>query len=313
MTLGSGIESDLIIDIAFWVISASTIIAAVAVVQLRDLFRAALFLVVAFFGVAGMFILLRAEFLAVVQVLIYVGAISVLIIFAVLMTRDVEEGNPSNRLRIPAGVLAVLFFVATAFVAVNSEWDLIDDAMLQLDTVPQIAQAGGQMDDGPAKDSGYEIVDLYIGQTSSFVKQTGETAAIEAMHREGVMSSVMVLPAPSPMGGLTRIDPSAPRRLEAGEELTLADLAVNSELTSLDDRARPDASASSERKPLSDETVQEVERVFSNTVPYIAGLLLRDFVLAFEVASVLLLGAIIGALALVREQQGGGGGVGDAW
>ena len=49
-------------------------------------------------------------------------------------------------------------------------------------------------------------------------------------------------------------------------------------------------------------TVQQVENVFENTIPRIAELLLRDFVLAFEVASVLLLAAIIGALALVRER-----------
>jgi NADH:ubiquinone oxidoreductase subunit 6 (subunit J) len=46
----------------------------------------------------------------------------------------------------------------------------------------------------------------------------------------------------------------------------------------------------------------EIDRVYSNTIPTIAGLLLRDFVLAFEIASVLLLAAIIGALALVRER-----------
>ena len=45
-----------------------------------------------------------------------------------------------------------------------------------------------------------------------------------------------------------------------------------------------------------------VEEVYSNTVPGIARLLIRDFVLAFEVASVLLLAAIIGALALIRER-----------
>ena len=46
---------------------------------MRNLFRAALFLIVSFLAVAGMFVLLRAEFIAAVQVLIYVGAISVLI------------------------------------------------------------------------------------------------------------------------------------------------------------------------------------------------------------------------------------------
>ena len=59
-----GNESTLAIDIAFWTIAASTIIGAIAVVHLKDLFRAALFLIVSLLGVAGMFILLRAEFLA---------------------------------------------------------------------------------------------------------------------------------------------------------------------------------------------------------------------------------------------------------
>ena len=92
--LGQGTEASLLANIIFWIIAVSSIIAALAVVILKDLFRAALFLIVSFLGVAGMFVLLRAEFLAVVQVLVYVGAISVLIIFAILMTQDVEEGSP---------------------------------------------------------------------------------------------------------------------------------------------------------------------------------------------------------------------------
>ena len=68
-------ESALVFDIAFWIIAGSTVIAAIAVVQLKDLFRAAMLLGVSFFGVAVMFILLRAEFLAMVQILVYVGAI----------------------------------------------------------------------------------------------------------------------------------------------------------------------------------------------------------------------------------------------
>ena len=107
--LGQRTESTLIVDIVFWVIAISTIVGALAVVLLRDVFRASLFLIVTFLGVAGMFVLLRAEFLAAIQVVIYVGAISVLIIFAILMTRDVEEGSPENKLKIPAAILATLF------------------------------------------------------------------------------------------------------------------------------------------------------------------------------------------------------------
>ena len=186
MTLGQGTESTLLVDIVFWVIAVSTIVAAVAVVQLRDLFRSALFLIVSFVGVAGMFVLLRAEFLAAVQVLIYVGAISVLIIFAILMTRDVEEASPYNRLRVPAGVGAALFGAIAVFVAVETNWNLIDTAI------------------------GNGVLGESVGRG--------------------------------------------------------------------------------------------IAKVFSDTVPSIGSLLIRNFVLAFEVASVLLLAAIIGALALIRDR-----------
>ncbi len=179
---GEGTENTLIVDIVFWVIAISTIVAAVAVVQLRDLFRAALFLIVSFVGVAGLFILMRAEFLAAVQILIYVGAISVLILFAIMMTRDVEEGSPSHSLRIPVGVLAALFAAAAIFVVVSTNWNTIDEAAFS---------------------------------------------------------------------------------------------------------------------PASEDAIAEV---FSNTVPWIARLLLQDFVLTLEIAGVVLLAAMIGALALIRER-----------
>ena len=88
--MNSGTEAELGTEIAFWVLTLCTLISAIAVVQIKDLFRAALFLIVTLLGVAGLFILLRAEFFAGVRVMNYVGAISVLIIFAILMTRDVE-------------------------------------------------------------------------------------------------------------------------------------------------------------------------------------------------------------------------------
>lgn len=121
-------DTPLIIDIAFWIIALSAIGSSIAVVQTRDLFRAALFLAAAFLSIAGLFVLLRAEFLAVVQILIYVGAISVLIIFAVLTTRDVEHGNPSNMLRIPAAILAILFLVVASITMLNTDWNLLSQS-----------------------------------------------------------------------------------------------------------------------------------------------------------------------------------------
>ena len=87
-------------DVIFWFLGIVAIAAALGVVLTRDLFRAALLLIVVFVAVAGFFVMLSAEFLAVVQVLIYAGAISILIIFAVMLTRDVQQGNLPNRLQI---------------------------------------------------------------------------------------------------------------------------------------------------------------------------------------------------------------------
>ena len=184
--LGQGTENSLFIDIAFWTLAISSVVSAIAVVQMRNLFRAALFLIVSFLAVAGMFVLLRAEFLAAVQVLIYVGAISVLIIFAILMTGEVERGSPAHSMRIPVAILAALFGAVAIFVALDTNWLILDNVL-----------------------------------------------------RDGSLS--------------------------AG-------------------------------------TTDQVERVFSNTIPWIGRLLVQDFVLAFEVASVVLLAAIIGALALIRER-----------
>ena len=122
----SGVEGSSITDIAFWIASAVAIAAALLVVTLRDVFRAALFLALSFLAVAGIFVLLRAEFLAVVQVLIYVGAISVLVIFAIMLVRDVPGGNTDNGMYAIAGTIAALLAAAVVFTAFNVDFTDID-------------------------------------------------------------------------------------------------------------------------------------------------------------------------------------------
>ncbi len=112
-------------DVVFWILSVMAVVGAFGVVMVPDLFRAALLLIMVFIAVAGFFILLSAEFLAVVQVLIYVGAIAILIIFAVMLTRDVQHGNLPNRMQMPAAVLAALLFAALVAVAVDTQWEFL--------------------------------------------------------------------------------------------------------------------------------------------------------------------------------------------
>jgi len=110
------------ITIGFWLLAIVGVAAALTVVMLRDVFRAALALVLCFLMVAGIYVTLSADFLAAVQVLVYVGGISVLIILAIMLTREVQRGSPSNKLVIPAFIVAVIFFGVVAFTLVNTPW-----------------------------------------------------------------------------------------------------------------------------------------------------------------------------------------------
>ncbi len=113
------------VEIAFWILALVMVGAALAVVLLRDIFRAALLLVLCFFTIAGVYITLNADFLAAVQVLIYAGAIGILLIFAIMLTRNVKEGNPFNKLKIPALIVALLVLTTVIGVIVSTDWTTV--------------------------------------------------------------------------------------------------------------------------------------------------------------------------------------------
>jgi len=125
-------------SVAFWVLAVIAVMAALSVVLLKDVFRAALSLVLCFLMVAGLYLTLNADFLAAVQILIYVGAISVLIILAIMLTREVRWGSQTNRFRLPAFFIAVLFFAAIAFAMLNTPWQISPTPPLE-PTTPAIA------------------------------------------------------------------------------------------------------------------------------------------------------------------------------
>jgi NADH-quinone oxidoreductase subunit J len=118
-------------EIIFWLLAILSVGAALAVVILRDVFRAALSLVLLFLTIAVLYITLYADFLAVVQILIYVGAISILIIVAVMLTRDAWQGNPSGKLRIPALIVSLLLLGTMVFTVVSTNWEINTEPPLQ--------------------------------------------------------------------------------------------------------------------------------------------------------------------------------------
>ena len=117
-----------VLDVVFWLLTVAVIGSALGVVLVKDLFHAAMLVVVVFIGVAGFFVMLSAEFLGVVQVLIYAGAVSILVIFAVMLTRDVQRGNLPNRIQMPAMVLSIMLLATLVWTATQTEWNLIDES-----------------------------------------------------------------------------------------------------------------------------------------------------------------------------------------
>ena len=112
-------------NIGFAIIAAVMIIAAVRVVTTSNVVHAALWLVVGLSGLAAQYILLAAEFVAVTQVLVYIGAVMVLFLFGTMLTRsrigrDSGLNNTYWKLGIP---VALVLFAAMAVALVNSFGD----------------------------------------------------------------------------------------------------------------------------------------------------------------------------------------------
>lgn len=98
--------------IAFTIFAAMCVGGSVGVAVLRNLFHAALSLLLALFGVAGLFILLSAPFLAMVQILVYMGAIAILILFVIMLTQEVIVEQQYNRQWVLAALAALVAFGA---------------------------------------------------------------------------------------------------------------------------------------------------------------------------------------------------------
>jgi NADH-quinone oxidoreductase subunit J len=102
---------------AFWIIAVTMAAAAIGVVTMKNIVHAALALVVVLAGVAAQYVLLQAEFLGIVQVLIYIGAVIVLFLFGIMLTRAPmrKSAEYDNDQRPLAGAVALLIFGVLAY------------------------------------------------------------------------------------------------------------------------------------------------------------------------------------------------------
>jgi NADH:ubiquinone oxidoreductase subunit 6 (subunit J) len=121
-------------QVVFTALAIFAAVAALTVVLARNLFHSALALVGTLFAVAGIYALLEAEFLAVSQVLVYIGAISTLITFAIMLTRGLMFGatSPLNRQAGTAAMIVGLLFTVLGGLVVWMPWPNVG---VDLDTV----------------------------------------------------------------------------------------------------------------------------------------------------------------------------------
>jgi NADH:ubiquinone oxidoreductase subunit 6 (subunit J) len=118
--------TDVIVALTFYIVAAVMIAGALGMVLVRNMVRSALLLVLALGGVAFMYVLLSADFLAVVQILIYVGAIMVLMLFAIMLTPaqvDLSGGTTEGQ-KISAALTAIVVAAIAVGVVVTHPWNL---------------------------------------------------------------------------------------------------------------------------------------------------------------------------------------------
>lgn len=126
------------VGIVFWLLSFVVLVSAFMVVSLRNIFHCALFLISCLFGVAGIFILLGAEFLAAAQVLIYIGAVAVLMIFAIMLTSNLasKKITQTNENALVSFFVCLIFGFTSVLVIGNTQvWRLAAEIPEQENTL----------------------------------------------------------------------------------------------------------------------------------------------------------------------------------
>jgi NADH:ubiquinone oxidoreductase subunit 6 (subunit J) len=136
-------------SVLFYLFAALVAIAALAMVLSRNLVHAALYMAAAFLGMAFIYLLLQADYVAVVQILVYVGAISILFVFGIMLTKRerMEDSNRFNRYGIVAAVVGLAFFA------------LLARAIL----VSAIVDGAGEQTQALAANSATSISKLFLG------------------------------------------------------------------------------------------------------------------------------------------------------
>lgn len=277
----------------FYVLAAVIIISGFMVVTLRNVFHSALFLVLTFFTVAGIYLMLSAEFLAAVQVLIYVGAVTILMLFAIMLTYQIQSKSirQVNEQVIPAAVISIIF-LALAIFAMTKTFAHV----------------------GPASaNTGAWTASIDSGKLISSGRQWNWTATLEDQAGTNYIASGFVAIVPQNAVDYSAVEPESEQKYPNGYILSpKADYSTKTNvfndgqtiyLKVWSDHVDYSSVTGAEWR-LASQTpdAQSVTLKLSNSnTETIGRLLMSKYVLPFEVVSVLLLVALIGAIVISRK------------
>jgi NADH-quinone oxidoreductase subunit J len=282
--------------ILFYLLAALILISGLLVVTLRNVFHSALFLVLAFFMVAGIYLTLSAEFLAAVQVLIYVGAVTILMLFAIMLTYQIQSKSirQVNEQVIPAAIISALFLALAIFA---------------------VTKTFGHT--GPAKPnvgSWTASIDAEKLESASGVWDWTVTLDDKSGGNYIAGSNLMIVPQ-SPPPNVSTDPPTVPNNDPNGYVISAnSDYSTQNTIFGRNQTIYLKAwsqnvnygAISNALWTITDhnDITKQISMQLTNSNPETIGrLLMSKFVLPFEVVSVLLLVALIGAIVIARKDK----------
>ncbi|HYF00730.1 MAG TPA: NADH-quinone oxidoreductase subunit J [Planctomycetota bacterium] len=293
--------SEILLNVLFYVFAAGAVGGAIAVAVSRNIVRSAFSLLAVLVSVAALYAMMKADFLAAVQVLVYIGGILVLIIFAVMLTHRITDVNVSNE-SVP-GLAAACACVSLLVALVLIVWKLAD---------------GTFMADPFARQAEERVV--RAGNVEMRLRQyqaDGRTglAAGGATHEDGVVAVVHVPRAPKEALAVAVKRVGAPEKEAVQAPLVDGTARVQWSRFPKDDPA----TEAPENGVRWEARLVGLAGSLGDWVPYGTGpgpdfvvydgmtepaarLLAGRYLFAFEVVSVLLLAALVGAAFLARKE-----------
>jgi NADH:ubiquinone oxidoreductase subunit 6 (subunit J) len=183
-----------VIQVLFVLIAAVGLAAALGTILARNLVRAALYLVAFFFTIACQFVLLEAEFLAALQVLVYIGAVAIIMMFGIMLTRNITGDDPASSpsaWQVPGLVAGLGVFLVLAFgityqkgIGTRTSW-ATTDTRPTIDRGKAISPRSQAVND-MAKSVGNELMTRYViaFEVAGLLLTAALVGAIAIAHRD---------------------------------------------------------------------------------------------------------------------------------